>query len=127
MSAHPIRVFPTAHRVTALVDGEPLADGGDVLILDEAGYPPVAYFPASAVVMDRLVPSDHRSRCPFKGEAGYWHLRTRRGLIENAAWHYPTPQPRVASIAGRIAFYWEVIEQWRLDGVPVTQARALCG
>ena len=50
--------------------------------MEEAGYPPVLYIPRADADMSALQPSDHRSHCPYKGDAGYFTIaaggRTRR-------------------------------------------------
>ncbi len=36
------------------------------------------YFPRADVRTDLLVPSEHRSHCPTRGEATHWTVRGRR-------------------------------------------------
>lgn len=63
------------------------------------------YFPASAVEMDYLKPSDHHTTCPWKGEASYYHLEVDGERNENAAWYYPNPKEAARQIEGYIAFW----------------------
>ncbi|MGF1462013.1 MAG: DUF427 domain-containing protein [Maricaulaceae bacterium] len=91
-------------RVIVAFEADVIADTTDAVCLDEAGYPPAFYLPSDAITPDRLVASDRTSRCPFKGEADYFHWRTAEGaLIENAFWRYAAPLDAVAAIAGRLA------------------------
>ena len=85
--------------------GAVIGESENALELVEDGYAPVIYFPREDVEMAFLEPSDHRTTCPLKGEATYYSLAAKSGLIENAAWSYETPRPDVARIAGYLAFY----------------------
>ncbi|MBM4236666.1 MAG: DUF427 domain-containing protein [Firmicutes bacterium] len=50
------------------------------------------YFPPQDVRKEYLVESDHRSTCPWKGEAYYYHILINGEKNENAAWSYPQPK-----------------------------------
>jgi uncharacterized protein (DUF427 family) len=54
------------------------------------------------VFFSRLEPVDHRTVCPFKGQAVYWRLAGSPG--SGIAWSYPEPFPEVARLAGYVAF-----------------------
>ena len=55
---------------------------------------------------DRLRRSDTATYCPFKGDAGYYHVLTADGaVVDDAIWTYERPYPAVAAIAGHVAFY----------------------
>ncbi len=71
------------------------------------------YFPATAVDMDFLRPSDTATVCPWKGTAQYYSLEVGGETNRDAAWFYPEPKDAAAQIRGHIAF-------WK--GVEVTQA-----
>ena len=55
-------------RVQVIFNGEPIADSRDVITVEETGHDPVYYFPRQDVQMQRLIRTDHHTRCPFKGE-----------------------------------------------------------
>jgi uncharacterized protein (DUF427 family) len=40
-----------------------------------------------------LEPSDTWTRCPYKGEATYWHVRAGGQLFDDLAWSYREPHP----------------------------------
>ncbi len=104
--SHPITVEPTRKHVTVRVNGELVADTHEALTLQEATYPAVQYIPLRDVVQDRLSPSDTETYCPFKGDAGYYHVVTEGGeTVADAIWTYEKPYPAVAAIAGHVAFY----------------------
>lgn len=103
---HPITVEPTGRRVTVRVDGDVVADSRAALTLRESTYPAVQYVPLADVARDRLRRSDTATYCPFKGEAGYYHVVTAGGdTVEDVIWTYERPYPAVAEIAGHVAFY----------------------
>ena len=82
-------------------------------MLREASYPGVRYIPRADVDMTLLKMTDHRTRCPYKGEAFYFSLSAGGKTAENAIWTYETPYPYLSSIAGYLAFdprYVEFIE-----------------
>lgn len=63
------------------------------------------YFPPEDVNMDYLEESDHRSTCPWKGEAHYFHVVVDGERNENAAWSYPQPKEKAVHITGYFAFW----------------------
>lgn len=102
---HRLTVEPTGVPVTVRVDGEVVAETTSALTLREASYPGVQYIPIGDVAAE-LIPSDTATYCPYKGAAGYYHLRTRRGVtVQDAVWTYEQPLPAVSSISGHVAFY----------------------
>jgi uncharacterized protein (DUF427 family) len=102
---HPISVAPTGRPVRVLAGDQEIARTDDALTLSEADYPPAQYLPREAVDMSKLQRSNERTRCPYKGEASYFHIVLGDGRIENAVWSYEDPYPAVAEIKGRLAFY----------------------
>jgi uncharacterized protein (DUF427 family) len=95
------------NRVVARLDGEVLADTDHSLLVDEQDHGLVFYFPRRDVRGERLVATEDRSRCPFKGEASYWRL-TEGG--EPIGWSYDDPYPQVVQIADHIAFYQDRVQ-----------------
>lgn len=114
-ASHPITLSSEAARVRVLFEGHEIADSGDVLLLAEADYPLVRYFPRDDVAMAFLRKTDKTSRCPYKGEASYYTIQRDGKLIENAVWSYETPNPAVIQIAGRLAFYPQHVD-FQVDG-----------
>ena len=74
------------------------------LLLSEAGYSPVVYFPPDDVRTEILVPSDSSTHCPFKGDASYWAAEID-GKLTDVGWYYPRTFDEVSAIAGYVAFY----------------------
>lgn len=65
---------------------------------------------------DALTSGENRSLCPYKGETDeYWNVIGQPDA-KNVAWSYSAPFPAVEKIAGRVAFYNEMVDI-TLDGV----------
>jgi uncharacterized protein (DUF427 family) len=116
---HPITVTPATTRWRALFQGHVIADSADALVLQEADYPPVIYFPREDVSMEYMARTDHRTHCPYKGDAAYYTLRMDSEIADNAVWTYEEPYPAMTMIAGRVAFYPNVVEVYAVDDAAV--------
>ena len=103
------------HRVRAELEGETIADSAAVLTMQETRLPNVFYFPPEDVRTELLVRSDHRTNCPFKGNASYWHLEVGGRRIENAVWSYEEPFDESEMIRGYLAFRWGAIDRWLVN------------
>jgi uncharacterized protein (DUF427 family) len=119
-----VEALASSRHVVVALDGVPLADTHDPVLLFETGLPTRYYLPPGDVVLDLLEPGTARSRCPYKGKADrYWSVRGRPDAA-NIAWSYPKPFPAVGKIAGRIAFYNELVDI-TLDGVALDRPSSL--
>lgn len=107
---HPITLERENSRVRVLFEGHEIADSGDVLLLREAGYPPVRYFPRDDVRMMFLRRTDRVTHCPYKGAAVYFTIYRDGKVIDNAVWSYEDPHAAVGEIGGRLAFYPQHVE-----------------
>ena len=67
------------------------------------------YFPPSALRRDHVERSDHRTTCPWKGEASYYDVVVDGQTNANAAWTYPEPKDAAAEIRDHVAF-WKGVE-----------------
>lgn len=108
--SHPITIDRVPETVRVMFEGHGIADSDDVLVLREADYPPVYYFPRDGVRMAFLRRTDKVTHCPYKGDAAYFTIYRDGQIIENAAWSYEDPYIAVGPIAGRVAFYPEHVE-----------------
>ena len=117
MAQHEVTTARFAGRVIVTAGGEKVADSHDAVVLHETGYKPVFYLPVSDVHMDLLEPSAHATRCPHKGKARYWNIKSGGRMIENAAWAYDTPFDSVAEIAGMVAFYPNKVDAIETTGL----------
>lgn len=112
---HPITLEPGARRWRAEFNNHVIADSNDALILREADYPPVVYFPRADVAMEYMGRTDHHTRCPYKGEASYFTLTMDGEILENGVWCYEQPFEAMEPIAGRIAFYPQHVKIYAVE------------
>lgn len=102
---HTITTEPAEGVIVAMWGGQIVAESGNALLLRETGLPAVTYFPMDDVRMDLMFPTEHRTTCPFKGEASYWGIDVGWRRVDNIAWAYEDPLPERSDLKGRIAFY----------------------
>lgn len=107
---HPITLEREQARVRVLFEGHEIADSDDVIVLHEAGYPPMRYFPRDDVRMMFLRRTDKVTHCPYKGDAAYFTIYRDGKVIDNAVWSYEDPYAAVGRIGGRVAFYPQHVE-----------------
>ena len=81
-------------------NGTVLAESDDTVLVEGNHY-----FPESALNRDFVTFSNHRSTCPWKGEAKYLSLLVNGELNPDAAWYYPDPKAEAENIRGRVAFW----------------------
>jgi uncharacterized protein (DUF427 family) len=112
---HRVELEAGAERVRVRLAGALLADSRHVLVVRETQHAPVFYFPRDDVRFDCLERTDHRTFCPFKGDASYWSARVGDRLEENVAWSYEDPFAEVAGLKDHVAFYAERVE-WERGG-----------
>jgi uncharacterized protein (DUF427 family)/acyl-CoA thioesterase len=98
-----ISVFPNPVRV--LRDDHRLAETRRALLVQETDHKPVLYVPEEDLNQDLFQSSEHRTVCPFKGEASYRSLVVDDIVEDNVLWFYPDPFPEVAGIRDHVAFY----------------------
>jgi uncharacterized protein (DUF427 family) len=107
---HPITVTPNDDRVVVMLGERTVADTTSALTLQEASYPAVQYVPLSDVDPALLERTDHATYCPYKGDASYYSLVADGETHDNAVWTYEAPYDAVATIAGHVAFYPNVVD-----------------
>jgi uncharacterized protein (DUF427 family) len=111
-----VDILNSSRHVKAIIHGEIVAETRNPLLLFETGLPVRYYFPQLDVRRDLLVPSDHLTRCPYKGEAHYYSMQVGDYFAENIAWYYRYPTLESIKIASCIAFYEEKIDALEIDG-----------
>lgn len=116
----PPRVEPTDALVQVFFNGRKIAETRRAKRVLETSHPPTYYIPPADVGRDRLVPSDRRTFCEFKGAARYYSLVDGEHRSRDAAWSYPDPVPAFQSIRGHLAFYPSRVETCFVDGERVT-------
>jgi uncharacterized protein (DUF427 family) len=109
---HPITISPADGRIRVTFAGQVVADSDEALMLTEASYPSVFYLPPEDVDFTVLQRTNHKTRCPYKGEASYYSIQIADRTAQNAVWSYEQPLEAVAAIDGYLAFYPD-----RVDGI----------
>ena len=112
MPSDRITLVPTEKRVRVVAADATIADSTGTLLLLEKGHRPVYYFPRDDVRMDLMTPTNHRTTCPYKGDASYFSLKVNGRAVENAVWSYEHPIAGIEPIAERLAFYWDRVDHW---------------
>ena len=107
---HPITITAAPGRVRVAFAGRVVADTRQALSLAEASYPPVTYIPREDVDLTAFERSDHKTRCPYKGEASYYSIQAGDRTAQNAVWSYEQPLEAVSAIARYLAFYPDRVE-----------------
>lgn len=102
---HPITIAPAGQTYRVIFKGEVLAQSANATELNEANYPPAIYFPRQDVRMELLNATDHKTYCPYKGQANYFSIKTAAGEQDNAVWSYEQPYDSVGPIRELLAFY----------------------
>jgi uncharacterized protein (DUF427 family) len=103
---------PVPQRIRAVFAGETIVDSSNAKLLHETKLLPVYYFPEADVRMDLLEPSEKTSRCPHKGEARYRSIRVGDRVATDAVWAYPEPIEHASFLAGHVALYWNLVDEW---------------
>ena len=107
-----IVIEPTAKPIRAVLRSKTIVDSTRALVMHETRLPSVFYFPRDDVRMEFLVPSDHHTNCPFKGNASYWALDVGGRTIENAVWSYEDPYDEASPVKGYLALDWNSVDTW---------------
>lgn len=84
----------------AVWNGAVIAESDDTVVLEGNHY-----FPASALNRDYVSFSNHKTSCPWKGQASYYSLLVNGEMNTDAAWYYADPKPQAEEIKDRVAFW----------------------
>ena len=107
---HPITLTRAKTRWQARLNGQVVADSGGAIVLAEAAYPQVIYFPRADIIAQAFAKTPRSTHCPYKGDASYFTVAADGATAENAAWSYETPFPAMEAITDHIAFYPSLVE-----------------
>lgn len=81
-------------------NGTTIAESDDTVVVEGNHY-----FPKESLKTEYTTFSNHRSSCPWKGQAYYYSLMVNGDRNENAVWYYPEPSAAAANIKDRVAFW----------------------
>jgi uncharacterized protein (DUF427 family) len=119
-----IDVYPTSRHIRISIDGELIAESVRAKALFESNLPARWYLPQDDVRLELLEKSSTLTRCAYKGQASYWHVRIGDDVHEDLAWTYREPQHDAEPVRDLIAFFDERVDvevDGRLHERPVTQ------
>ncbi len=77
-----------------------IAESDDTLLVEGNHY-----FPSSALKREFTTFSNHKTSCPWKGQASYYSLMVNGQLNPDAVWYYPDPKPEAEMVRDRVAFW----------------------
>ena len=112
-------MHPFPRRVRAEFAGRTVLDTRRGVLLHESAIPPQLYVPEEDLDTAAFEPTDHRTHCPFKGDATYRSLKVGDRVVDNALSAYPDPIPTAPWLAGYAALYWSAPDAWYDEDEPV--------
>ena len=74
-------------------NGVTIAESDDTVVVEGNHY-----FPEASLKREYTSFSNHRSSCPWKGQAHYYSLLVNGDMNENAVWYYPEPSEAAREI-----------------------------
>ena len=84
----------------AIWNGAVIAESDDMAVVEGNQY-----FPLSSLNRDYVTFSNHKTSCPWKGQASYFSLLVNGEMNTDAAWYYADPKPQAEEIKDRVAFW----------------------
>lgn len=105
-----VDAIPSERHVRVSLDGVVVAESRRPLALFETDLPIRWYMPVEDLTPGVLRPSDHVSRCPYKGTARYWTAWGEGTEHRDVAWSYPEPIVECPRIAALVAFFNERVD-----------------
>lgn len=84
----------------AIWNGVVVAESDDTVVVEGNHY-----FPAGALKMEYVLPSNQRTMCSWKGQASYYTLFVDGDANPDAVWYYPDPKEAALEIKDRVAFW----------------------
>ena len=84
----------------AVWNGTVIAESNDTVLVEGNHY-----FPEASLKREFTAFSNHKSMCPWKGQANYLSLMVNGDMNPDAVWYYADPKPEAESIRGRVAFW----------------------
>lgn len=105
-----IDTLPSTRSVEVKVAGKTVAKTSYAVHLLETGLPTRYYLPLSSVDQSVLRKSDLVTKCPYKGDAEYYHVVIDGEEHKDLVWYYRLPTHESAAIAGLLSFYNEKVD-----------------
>jgi uncharacterized protein (DUF427 family) len=109
---HKLLFDPFPRRIRAVFEGEVVVDSRQAMQLHETTLLPQLYVPEGDIRADLREPTDHHTRCPFKGQASYWSVRVGDRVAENAVWTYAEPTEAARWLRGYLGIQFDAMDAW---------------
>lgn len=77
-----------------------IAESSDTVVVEGNHY-----FPAASLNRDYVTFSNHKTSCPWKGQASYYSLMVDGEINPDAVWYYADPKPEAEMVRDRVAFW----------------------
>ncbi|MGH7794821.1 MAG: DUF427 domain-containing protein [Candidatus Binatia bacterium] len=118
-----VDAIPSKRHVRVVIDGQTVAETRRPHLLFETNHPVRYYIPQEDVRMELLLPSATTSRCPYKGPASYWSVKSGADVFTDFVWGYMEPIPECPKIKGLLCFFHERGCDIYLDGELIPQPK----
>ncbi|KAF5680043.1 isoamyl alcohol oxidase [Fusarium heterosporum] len=105
-----VDILRSERPVEVKVNGKTVAKATSSMHLLETSLPTRYYLPLTSVDQTVLVKSDLKTKCPYKGEAEYYHVVVDGQRFDNLVWYYNHPTHESAGIARLLCFYNEKVD-----------------
>lgn len=97
------------------LNGEVIGESSNVIEVDEDENPKRYYFPRSDVKMNLMSRTETTSKCPFKGTAHYFSLKSGGKTLDDAVWTYEEPFDEHRDLKDRVAFWDDKIGDIKIE------------
>ncbi|MFZ4287320.1 DUF427 domain-containing protein [Variovorax sp. HJSM1_2] len=84
----------------AVWNGTVIAESNDTVVVEGNHY-----FPLDSLKREYFTFSNHKTTCPWKGQASYFSLLVNGEMNTDAAWYYAEPKSGAEAVADRVAFW----------------------
>jgi uncharacterized protein (DUF427 family) len=121
-----VDILASSRSIEVKVGGKTVAKSPVSSHLHETGLPTRYYLPLGAVDQSVLRKSDLVTKCPYKGEAEYYHVVIDGKEHKNIVWYYRLPTHESAAVAGQVCFYNEKVDIV-LDGEALDRPKTIFG
>ena len=105
-----IDILPSQRPIEIKVLGKVVAKSSSSMHLIETGLPTRYYLPLASVDQSVLRKSSLITKCPYKGEAEYYHVVVDGQEMQDLVWYYRFPTQESAAVAGLVCFYNEKVD-----------------
>ena len=101
----PPKLEDSEKTVRVVFNGREIAHSERSKRVLETSHPPVYYIPQQDIQMKYLKQISGTTYCEWKGQAHYFNVKVGNQKAKKAAWCYPEPTERFATMAHYVAFY----------------------